>query len=464
MVMKPQVAPLQPVNGNVQNAQVDQAGGRELNELATEVGNNAGGVPEVPEAGWQGVVEPRVDLGPLPTVYQLPDFPDHLKSRIETYGRRIDASTKREILDILRVDMMRYTKYAYPTNYEYQRVAEKLVAVYPQLEDAVCQQGGGDVRGWFSWKCALVNSFNRFRRNSGHSNPAIEQCREKLGLGKRKKATGGARVDQLGEKARRLCDPTCLDIPVEEGIVPDEDTNADVCELLRKEWEKNSPDMNLIVLRLNLTAVHRRNLFKNNLEVEESLNIYPPLRDPFLIFNDMERFFSKNIQGLIKEYFTNERCDFAIRALRTSARAKQATQAYHSMPNCDALDVKRDYVLAALPALSPKEHLSKWVLVGQEPKGCGAVIRADSDMHRWLDPTVSKYTIILDGVRFSGQDGEFTMTEAICCCMSLIFLFDLKFPLYVTGAWRFLAEHVCGLPVSGKRATPSMQHYINLLQ
>ncbi|KAE8745961.1 hypothetical protein FOCC_FOCC007322 [Frankliniella occidentalis] len=130
------------------------------------------------------------------------------------------------------------------------------------------------------------------------------------------------------------------------------------------------------------------------------------------IFNDMERFFNKNVVEMVKEYLTLERCDRAIRTVRTSTRAKDVTEAYLKMPNSEDLEVKRDYVLAALPALTSKEQLCKWILVGKEPKGVGAVIKVDSESSQWLDSNLSSYTIVLDGERFSGTRGEFSVTEA----------------------------------------------------
>ncbi|XP_026289983.1 uncharacterized protein LOC113214735 [Frankliniella occidentalis] len=219
--------------------------------------------------------------------------------------------------------------------------------------------------------------------------------------------------------------------------------------------------MNLIILRLNLTAAHRRSICKTG-EVKAAIETHPPLKDPFHIFNDMERFFNKNVVETVKDYFNAERCDRPIRSLMGCSRARHITEAYVNMPNCDELDVKRDYVLAALPALTSKEHVNKWIIVGKEPKEVGAIIRVDSDSAQWLDANLSTYTIIVDGEKFSGVQGEFSLTEAICCCMSLIFLFDLKFPLYVTGAWRFLAEHICALPSSSKAVSTVTQLLINV--
>lgn len=56
-------------------------------------------------------LQPRVDIGVLPTVYDLPVFPDHIQARIERFGRTIDRATKDEILEIIMKDMMRYSCY-----------------------------------------------------------------------------------------------------------------------------------------------------------------------------------------------------------------------------------------------------------------------------------------------------------------------------------------------------------------
>ncbi|XP_052124344.1 uncharacterized protein LOC127749592 [Frankliniella occidentalis] len=214
-------------------------------------------------------------------------------------------------------------------------------------------------------------------------------------------------------------------------------------------------------LEMSEQASSNLNELEQNWPKNLRIKVYPPLKDPFHIFNDMERFFNKNVVEMVKEYLTLERCDRAIRTVRTSTRAKDVTEAYLKMPNSEDLEVKRDYVLAALPALTSKEQLCKWILVGKEPKGVGAVIKVDSESSQWLDSNLSSYTIVLDGERFSGTRGEFSVTEAVCCCMSLMFLFDLKLPLYVSGAWRFLAEHICGLPSSAKTVSPMTQLYIN---
>lgn len=58
------------------------------------------------------------------------------------------------------------------------------------------------------------------------------------------------------------------------------------------------------------------------------------------IFNDTERFFNKNIVELVKEYFTSERCDRAIRTLRTTPRAREVTEAYLKMPNYEEVEGK----------------------------------------------------------------------------------------------------------------------------
>lgn len=72
---------------------------------------NAGGAEDEDQQGNNEVVEPRVDIGPLPTIYPLPTFPADIRRKIEILGRRIDASTKKDILNILRKDMMRYSCY-----------------------------------------------------------------------------------------------------------------------------------------------------------------------------------------------------------------------------------------------------------------------------------------------------------------------------------------------------------------
>ncbi|KAK3924250.1 Neurochondrin [Frankliniella fusca] len=243
----------------------------------------------------------------------------------------MDHACRREVTDILRLDMMHFSCFVYPKGYEYQRVAEKLVRKYPSLKDITIP--GTNTDGAFSLKCELVASFNRYRRSTGKNNPDIEEARANAGLTSRRSAPGGLRADKPGDKARRLCDPNCMDIPVEEGIVPDGPTE-EICELLAQEWEKPEPNINTIILRLNLTARNRQALFKNG-SAKDALSKYPPLRDPFHIFNDMDRFYRRNMPGLVKDYFTPERCDGAIHMLRTCGRVRQVTKSYLNMANRD---------------------------------------------------------------------------------------------------------------------------------
>ncbi|XP_034249671.1 longitudinals lacking protein, isoforms H/M/V-like isoform X2 [Thrips palmi] len=266
-------------------------------------------------------MEQRYDLGPLPVSYSLPHFPLHITNKIKHYGRKIDAKSKKEILDILLNDMVRYSCHFYPKDYEYQRVAERLVTEYPDLADA-------STNAAFTWKRAIISSFHKYRRKHAQD-PTLAKFKEKLGIAGRNFAAGGKRTDKLGARAERPCPAY-----IESGV---SDTSPQAIEQIRltviQEWSKDQPNIDKILLGLKLTARDRCLFFrKHGTSLTDGIQMYPLLKDPFYINDEMVRLYSRNISALLRDYFTSDRCRRAVHILRHASRAKEITSAFVALP------------------------------------------------------------------------------------------------------------------------------------
>lgn len=96
----------------------------------------------------------------------------------------------------------------------------------------------------------------------------------------------------------------------------------------------------------------------------------------------------------------------------------------------------------------------------QAPTTVGPNMRVDSMNAAWLQPDNAR---ILDECQDAPFEGATNIAEAVAMCISIAYLFHLKFPVNLNGTWRFLAEEVCKLPSSVLTRHDKQLIFINLL-
>ena len=112
--------------------------------------------------------------------------------------------------------------------------------------------------------------------------------------------------------------------------------------------------------------------------------------------------------------------------------------------------VVRDTVLAALPSLAGRDYTKSWFTIGKSPSCKAPIVRIDCGSQAFFDHRQATYTICADDVCIAlPGGGEYTFTDALATGLSIFYLCDMKIPVNACASWRFLAEEVCGLPISG---------------
>ncbi|KAJ1519091.1 hypothetical protein ONE63_011333 [Megalurothrips usitatus] len=418
---------------------------------------------------------PRVCDGPIPHVYELPNFGTAVTTAIREHGRSIDMCYKERIIDALRADMMRYSCYVYPVTREYQRVVDRLLGVYPCLSDAssrAATQLQHRVDPGASWKKLLRTAFRAYRRKHGHRDEHLAQMRAELGINKWRKAPGGSRVYQAGERAYRghgLDRIRPINVGAEgpsaedDEVADDEATMERIRVKLAEEWARPQPNSDAVILRLNCTASARRRVFRDRgVPIREAFNMYAPLRDPRHLLDDVERFYNISILDCLTDYFTPAKCARAVSMLKSKLgdNADRVCKAYNALHDTQSAQAIREFVLLGLPLLA-KEHLLKWVKINTDPTSAAPTIKIECPTASLLESTHARYFVIAEGVVISG-DRDFSFTEAVACLMAIVHLCDLKWPHYITGTWRFLAEEVCGFEASARKQSAGTQGLINI--
>lgn len=92
-----------------------QNGGEEEEEENGEVHQNGENDERMEQERHirEGRILPRPNIvGPMPTLYHLPDMSADILDAIEKLGPRIDPTNRRKIADTIRDDMLKFSSYA----------------------------------------------------------------------------------------------------------------------------------------------------------------------------------------------------------------------------------------------------------------------------------------------------------------------------------------------------------------
>ncbi|PIK41628.1 Uncharacterized protein BSL78_21517 [Apostichopus japonicus] len=210
--------------------------------------------------------------GKWPDKFVIPEkrFSDNLKVALNTQ-KTLLWSQKRELMDVIANELIKYTDS--PSKVQRKQIALELITKYKHLKEVL----GSGTDGWEERIRDKMKNVRRLGRAKDASSPSSS--------GARKRSIAQSSLATQNQKAKRGEVNWSPIIPDGE----DDKTLKEHTEVMKKEFKKNTPNVDLIKERMEITYAQRRKLINSKPLIIEVQENYPALFSPCEIGNEFKR-------------------------------------------------------------------------------------------------------------------------------------------------------------------------------